>query len=186
MWIGLCTVPSSASSAASRIPALSTTSPPSSLMFETIYHLGIQGYRFFVLGTKPSILPGKEDAVNIWQFLKHGLGLSPKRAQEGHFSFAEKLEYWAVIWGTVVMGITGFMLWNPILTTRLLAGLLCPGGQGRPRQGSPACRLGHPHLAPLHRAHPAPEPEHVSRQDDRRGDGGRAPPRPGRYQGRQG
>jgi len=99
------------------------------LMFETIYHLGIQGYRFFVLGTKPSILPGKEDAVNIWQFLKHGLGLSPKRAQEGHFSFAEKLEYWAVIWGTVVMGITGFMLWNPILTTRLLSGSFVPAAK---------------------------------------------------------
>lgn len=99
------------------------------LMFETIYHLGIQGYRFFVLGTKPSILPGKEDAVNIWQFFKHGLGLSKDRAQEGHFTFAEKLEYWAVIWGTVVMGITGFMLWNPILTTRLLSGSFVPAAK---------------------------------------------------------
>jgi cytochrome b subunit of formate dehydrogenase len=99
------------------------------LMFETIYHLGIQGYRFFVLGTRPSILPGKQDAVNLFQFLKHGLGFSPDRAREGHFTFAEKLEYWAVIWGTVVMGITGFMLWNPILTTRLLSGSFVPAAK---------------------------------------------------------
>jgi len=99
------------------------------LMFETIYHLGIQGYRFFVLRTRPSILPGKEDAVNLFQFFKHGLGLSKKRAEEGHFTFAEKLEYWAVIWGTLVMGITGFMLWNPILTTRLLSGSFVPAAK---------------------------------------------------------
>lgn len=99
------------------------------LMFETIYHLGIQGYRFFVLRKKPSILPGKDDAVNFLQFFKHGLGLSKNRAEEGHFTFAEKLEYWAVIWGTLVMGITGFMLWNPILTTRLLSGSFIPAAK---------------------------------------------------------
>lgn len=99
------------------------------LMFETIYHLGIQGYRFFVLRKRPSILPGKQDAVNLFQFFKHGLGLSKDRAREGHFTFAEKLEYWAVIWGTLVMGITGFMLWNPILTTRLLSGSFVPAAK---------------------------------------------------------
>jgi cytochrome b subunit of formate dehydrogenase len=99
------------------------------LMFETIYHLGVQGYRFFVLGSRPSILPGKADAVNILQFLKHGLGLSPDRAQEDHFTFAEKLEYWAVIWGTIVMGLTGFILWNPIMTTRLLPGSFVPAAK---------------------------------------------------------
>jgi cytochrome b subunit of formate dehydrogenase len=99
------------------------------LMFETIYHLGIQGYRFFVLGTRPSILPGKQDAMSFFQFLKHGLGFSRVRAREGHFTFAEKIEYWAVIWGTIVMGITGFMLWNPILSTRLLPGSFVPAAK---------------------------------------------------------
>jgi cytochrome b subunit of formate dehydrogenase len=28
-----------------------------------------------------------------------------------------KMEYLAVVWGTVVMAITGFMMWNPIATT---------------------------------------------------------------------
>lgn len=52
------------------------------------------------------------------------------------YNFGEKLEYWAVIWGTVVMVITGFMLWNPIATTNFLPGQFIPaakaahGGEG--------------------------------------------------------
>ena len=34
------------------------------------------------------------------------------------FGYAEKLEYWAVIWGTVIMGVTGLMIWFKIDVTR--------------------------------------------------------------------
>jgi cytochrome b subunit of formate dehydrogenase len=41
----------------------------------------------------------------------YNLGLRRKRpARSGH-SYVEKAEYWAVVWGAVVMGITGLMLW---------------------------------------------------------------------------
>jgi cytochrome b subunit of formate dehydrogenase len=29
----------------------------------------------------------------------------------GRFTYAEKAEYWALVWGTIVMGVTGLMLW---------------------------------------------------------------------------
>ena len=29
----------------------------------------------------------------------------------GRFTYAEKAEYWALIWGTIVMGVTGLMIW---------------------------------------------------------------------------
>ena len=99
------------------------------LMFETIYHVGVLGYKFFVLRTRPTILPGKPDAVNAIQAVRYGVGLSKDRPQEGRFSFAEKMEYWAVVWGTVIMGITGFMLWNPIATTRFLSGAFVPAAK---------------------------------------------------------
>ena len=43
----------------------------------------------------------------------------PHLVEEEHpkmrkFNFGEKFEYWAVVWGTAVMAITGFMLLNPI------------------------------------------------------------------------
>jgi hypothetical protein len=42
------------------------------------------------------------------------------------FNFGEKFEYWAVVWGTAVMIITGFILWNPIAATRVLPGQFIP------------------------------------------------------------
>lgn len=99
------------------------------MMLLTIYHVGELGYRFFVLKVRPSMLPGKADLVNAFQAVRYNLGLSKKRAMQGHFTFEEKAEYWAVVWGTVVMGITGFILWNPIAATRLLPGDVVPAAK---------------------------------------------------------
>ena len=44
--------------------------------------------------------------------LKYNLGSSnAKRPLAGRFSYVEKAEYWALVWGSVVMIITGFLLW---------------------------------------------------------------------------
>ena len=55
--------------------------------------------------------PTWTDAVQVFQKLKFNLGFSKDAPQFGRFSYVEKAEYWALIWGTVVMVITGFALW---------------------------------------------------------------------------
>jgi formate dehydrogenase gamma subunit len=99
------------------------------LMFETIYHIGHVGYRVFVLRKRMSMLPGLEDLRNAIQTLRYNLGLDKRRPHQGFYTFEEKLEYWAVVWGTIVMGVTGFMLWNPIATTSILPGSLVPAAK---------------------------------------------------------
>jgi cytochrome b subunit of formate dehydrogenase len=99
------------------------------LMLQTIYHLGVVGYRIFVLRTRMTMLPGKEDAVAIWDSIRYNLGLSKKAPRQGRYTWQEKIEYWAVIWGTLIMGLTGFMLWNPIATTRVLPGEFVPAAK---------------------------------------------------------
>ncbi|MCZ7666212.1 MAG: hypothetical protein M5U34_02700 [Chloroflexi bacterium] len=42
---------------------------------------------------------------------------------------AKKIEYWAVIWGTAVMILTGFTLWNPIAITQFLPGQFIPAAK---------------------------------------------------------
>jgi formate dehydrogenase gamma subunit len=99
------------------------------LMLETIYHLGHLGYRIFVLRVPMSMLPGLHDVRNGIQSVRYNLGLSKDRANQGFYSFEEKLEYWAVVWGTIVMGVSGFILWNPIATTQLLPGVAVPAAK---------------------------------------------------------
>lgn len=99
------------------------------LMAEAVYHVAVLAYRFIVLRVRPSILPGFDDLRAGIQAVLHNFGLSKERPQEGRYTFAEKLEYWALVWGTVIMTITGFMLWNPIATTRYLPGQFIPAAK---------------------------------------------------------
>jgi cytochrome b subunit of formate dehydrogenase/mono/diheme cytochrome c family protein len=96
------------------------------LMLLAIYHLLDAGYKIFVRRTRLTMLPGIKDVRDGWQALMYNLGLAKSRPQSGRYSFDEKLEYWALIWGTIIMGITGFMMWNPIITTRILPGEIIP------------------------------------------------------------
>jgi cytochrome b subunit of formate dehydrogenase len=68
------------------------------------------------------MLLSKEDGANAWQTLLYNLGRRKERPPQGFYTFEEKIEYWALIWGTAVMVITGFFLWNPITAARYLPG----------------------------------------------------------------
>jgi len=57
------------------------------------------------------LLPNWQDAKDIVNMLRYNLGLIPKRPTFGMFGYAEKMEYWAFMWGTVVMAVTGLLLW---------------------------------------------------------------------------
>lgn len=39
----------------------------------------------------------------------------PPDVKYGLFDYGQKIEYWALIWGAVVMGLTGFLLWFPTI-----------------------------------------------------------------------
>lgn len=99
------------------------------LIIESVYHLFTVSYKMLVRHTRLTMLPGPKDAVHFIEAVKFNLGLSKQHPQYGRYNFEEKLEYWAVVWGTGVMVLTGFMLWNPILTTKLLPGSSIPAAK---------------------------------------------------------
>ena len=99
------------------------------LMLVSIYHVIGMLYRLIVKRVSWSMLPGFEDFKDLYQDLLAYFGLSDEKARYGRYSYAEKMEYLAVVWGVVIMAITGFMMWNPILTTRLLPGQFIPAAK---------------------------------------------------------
>jgi len=64
------------------------------------------------------LLPGWQDAKDIANALRYNLGLTDKRPTFGMFGYAEKMEYWAFMWGTVVMAVTGLLLWAQNLSLK--------------------------------------------------------------------
>jgi formate dehydrogenase gamma subunit len=57
------------------------------------------------------MLPDRSDLTDLIGVLKYNAGLSSTKPKFGRFSYVEKAEYWALIWGTIVMAATGFILW---------------------------------------------------------------------------
>jgi cytochrome b subunit of formate dehydrogenase/mono/diheme cytochrome c family protein len=99
------------------------------LMVIVIVHLLEIGYKVFVLRTRLSMLPGFRDAKDAWMALTYNLGFGRSRPQMGRYTFEEKAEYWSLVWGTLIMGLTGFMMWNPLATVGLLPGEFIPAAK---------------------------------------------------------
>jgi predicted CXXCH cytochrome family protein len=60
-----------------------------------------------------SLLPKFEDIKAAGQSILYYLKLSDKKPDYNQYDYAEKAEYWALIWGTLIMGITGLFLMYP-------------------------------------------------------------------------
>ncbi|MDO8525685.1 MAG: cytochrome b/b6 domain-containing protein [Candidatus Omnitrophota bacterium] len=73
-------------------------------------------HAWFLLLTKrgrsefKAFLPGIKDFVDLYKMLKHNLGISKEKPKFERFNFVEKYEYWALIWGSLIMIMTGVML----------------------------------------------------------------------------
>jgi formate dehydrogenase gamma subunit len=63
---------------------------------------------------------GRRDLQDVMQNVGWLSGRRTEPANYDHFSYAEKAEYWALVWGTLVMGVTGAALWFEWLTLRFL------------------------------------------------------------------
>jgi cytochrome b subunit of formate dehydrogenase len=55
------------------------------------------------------------DVSGLWDNVRYYLGLSGQKPPFGRFTYAEKVEYWALVWGTIVMAATGTMLWAKVV-----------------------------------------------------------------------
>ncbi len=65
-----------------------------------------------------SMLPNMQDARDMVDVFLYNLGLSQKEPKFAKFNYAEKMEYWAFMWGTLVMAVSGFLLWFNNFTLR--------------------------------------------------------------------
>ncbi len=87
------------------------------LIYVTIHHT------LFILFTRR----GKEELRGLWPNLqdfkdlilnlKFRLGLSKEHPRYDQYDYTEKAEYWALVWGTLAMAMTGFVLWFPTFFT---------------------------------------------------------------------
>jgi cytochrome b subunit of formate dehydrogenase len=66
------------------------------------------------------LLPKPRDATEALLNFAYNLGLCSQRPKLSSHGYVEKAEYWAVVWGTLVMAVTGAVLWANNLALRYL------------------------------------------------------------------
>jgi cytochrome b subunit of formate dehydrogenase len=99
------------------------------LMLLAIFHVIELGYKSYVMGAGLTMLPGIQDVKDAWLAFTYNLGFRKTRPQMGRYTFEEKAEYWALVWGILIMGFTGFMMWNPLATVKIFPGDFIPAAK---------------------------------------------------------
>jgi cytochrome b subunit of formate dehydrogenase len=67
-----------------------------------------------------ALIPKRNDLTEAWSNFAYNIGLRKQSPGRSSHSYVEKAEYWALVWGTVVMVITGILLWSNTLMLRWL------------------------------------------------------------------
>jgi formate dehydrogenase gamma subunit len=84
-------------------------------LLHVIYLPTRRGRRFLL-----DMLPKLSDVRETVQHVGYLLGLRKEPAAFDRFGYIEKAEYWALIWGSVIMAVTGFALWFETAALRLV------------------------------------------------------------------
>jgi cytochrome b subunit of formate dehydrogenase len=92
-----------------------------------LYHIGEVLYRAFVKRERGlfwgpnSFVPRPKDLVDLYCHFKWFCFLGPKPRFD-RYTYWEKFDYWAVFWGMMVIGATGYMLWFAPFFARFMSG----------------------------------------------------------------
>src|SRR4051794_21953927 len=66
------------------------------------------------------MLPNRNDPREALANFAYNLGLGDKKPARSAHSYIEKAEYWAVVWGAIVMAASGLMLWANNIAMKFL------------------------------------------------------------------
>ncbi|MCA9450670.1 MAG: cytochrome b/b6 domain-containing protein, partial [Candidatus Omnitrophica bacterium] len=70
------------------------------------------------------ILPNWQDFKDLVANLSFAFGQRKSPPKVGRYAYWEKMEYWALIWGMILMVLTGFTLWYPTWVTHFFPRLI--------------------------------------------------------------
>jgi formate dehydrogenase subunit gamma len=90
------------------------------MILSGVYHIIWLIKLFRKDGPKWSMVPTWKDARDAFHHVQYLLGARKERPQYGRYTYLEKFEYFAVIYGILLMGISGFILWFPNLSAAIM------------------------------------------------------------------
>jgi len=78
---------------------------------------------------KPSMLLGRQDFRDAIDNLRYYAGYTETPPKFGRYDYRQKFEYWGLIFGSMIMVATGYILYFPIAVSRMLPAELIPAAK---------------------------------------------------------
>lgn len=75
---------------------------------------------------QPSMVIARKDFTDLIHNLKYYLGVESAPALGDRYTYKQKFEYWGILTGTLLMMMSGIILWFPVTVARFLPGELIP------------------------------------------------------------
>jgi cytochrome b subunit of formate dehydrogenase len=76
-----------------------------------------------------SIVPAWQDVKDFVNNMRYYLFQTDRKVEFSRYDYSQKAEYWALIWGTILMILTGLILWFPQWSVKILPGWAIPAAQ---------------------------------------------------------
>jgi len=75
---------------------------------------------------QPSMVINKNDFMDAVHDIRYYLSMENCPAMCDRYTYKQKFEYWGILTGSLLMMVTGLILWFPVLVTRFFPGELIP------------------------------------------------------------
>ena len=95
----------------------------------TALHIARLSFLIMSHRIQPTMLFSRQDFHDAIDNLRYYLGSRDKPPAFGRYDYRQKLEYWGLAFGGIVMVITGFILYFPALFARFLPAELIPASK---------------------------------------------------------
>jgi formate dehydrogenase subunit gamma len=89
-------------------------------------HLAVAVVQLGTRRVRASMVPTRKDFLDAIEMMRYYLRLSDEAPRFDRFDYRQKFEYWGLVIGSFVMIVTGFILFFPVETARLLPGQVIP------------------------------------------------------------
>ena len=98
-------------------------------IFSAFYHVGAIGLSVIRGKFNPSMAPTLRDFADALVMLRYSVGLTNSKPLFGRYDYRQKFEYWGIVYGGIIMIVSGLTLWFPTYITRILPGEVVPAAK---------------------------------------------------------
>jgi cytochrome b subunit of formate dehydrogenase len=99
------------------------------LAISTVVHFGNAIAAILSKKASMSMVPNRKDFDDAILQLRYYLGMTQHHPHYDRYDYKQKFEYWGLIFGNIIMVVTGFILYFPVTAAQIIPGQVIPAAK---------------------------------------------------------